>query len=123
MDIKEQYIKLFDVIRTIFDNEGYRPGFNDFPKDITDYFHIEFEFEKLEKSYQSNFIFKIENLENKLKTKIIIGAGNLLFSQRLLDYRQKLIADNFSGIVTTKKTSVLQNLNLTEAITSIGRNM
>ena len=104
MTIKEQYIKLFDVIRTIFDNEGYRPGFNDFPKDITDYFHIEFEFEKLEKSYQPNFIFKIENLENKLKTKIIIGAGNLLFSQRLLDYRQKLIADNFSGIVTTKKT-------------------
>ncbi len=104
MNIKEQYIKLFDEIRTIFDNEGYRPGFNNFSNDITDYFHIEFEYEKIEKNYQPNFIFNIENLETKLKTKIIIGAGNLLFSQRLLDYRQKLISDNFSGAVTTKKT-------------------
>ena len=104
MDIKEQYIRLFDVIRTIFDNEGYRPGFNEFPKDVTDYFHIEFEYEKLEKNYQPNFIFNIENIENKLKTKIIIGASNLLFSQRLLDYRKKIIAEDFSGIVTTKKS-------------------
>ena len=104
MTIKEQYIKLFDEIRSIFDNEGYRPGFNEFTKEITDYFHIEFEYEKLEKNNQPNFIFHIENLETKLKTKIIIGAGNLLFSQRLLNYRQKLIADNFSGAVTTKKS-------------------
>lgn len=104
MNIKEQYIKLFDVIRTIFDTEGYRPGFNDFPKDVTDNFNITFEFEKLEMTYQPNFIFNIENLETKIKTKITIGAGNLLFSQRLLDYRQKLIADNFSGVVTTKKS-------------------
>ena len=104
MTIKEQYINLFDAIRTIFDNNGFRPGFNEFPKDISDYFGIRFEYEKLEKSYQPNFIFDIENFQTHIRTKIIIGAGNLLFSLRLLDYRQKFIAENFSGIVTTKKS-------------------
>ena len=103
MNIKDQYIKFFDLIRSIFDTEGYRPGISDLPKEVYDYFKIEFEFEKLEKSHQPNFIFTIENLETNLKTKIIIGASNLLFAHNLLEYREKLIANDFSGIATTKK--------------------
>ena len=104
MSVKEQYIKLFDVIRTTFDNNGFRPNFNEFPKEVSDYFGIDFEYEKLEKNCQPNLIFNIENHETKIKTKIIIGASNLLFSLRLLNYRQKLITEGFSGIVTTKKS-------------------
>lgn len=115
MNIKEQYINFFDSIRTIFDNNGFRPGFNEFPKDVSDYFRIEFEYEKLEKSYQPNFKFTIENNDNNLKTKLIIGASNLLFSHRLLDYREKLIEQDFSGIVTTKK-SFFKNTGATFAI-------
>lgn len=103
MNIKDQYIEFFDLIRSIFDTEGYRPGISDLPKEVYDYFKIEFEFEKLEKSHQPNFIFTIENLETNLKTKIIIGASNLLFAHNLLEYREKLIANDFSGIATTKK--------------------
>lgn len=115
MNRKEQYIKLFDLIRTIFENNGFRSGFNEFPKDISDYFRIDFEYEKLDKRHLPNFIFTIENIETKLKTKIIIGAGNLLFALNLLDYRKRLIAEGFSGIVTTKKT-FFKNTGATFAI-------
>ena len=116
MTIKEQYIELFDYIRRTFSLNGYNSDV-DFPSTICDYFETLVSIQEGKNAFP-DFIFVIKNIQTNRSIRIQIVAFNKLFSEsnKCIEFRKNICAEDFSGIVSTKKAFFYNSTSATLGI-------